>query len=74
MKTKLSSYLFEESSDEAFEELEEQNTVGGGGIVGYITPIGAPSVGTNPQLEKEFWQDKSGKTIKTSSPKLHKKT
>ena len=32
MKTKLVNYIFEETSDEAFQELEEVNAVGGGKI------------------------------------------
>jgi hypothetical protein len=73
MKTKLFDYLNEETSDEAFKELEEQNAVGGGAIVGYTSPLGATGIGTNKQLEKGFWRDKAGKAVKSASPKLHKK-
>lgn len=73
MKTKLVDYIFEETSDEAFQELEEVNAVGAGNVVGYTGPLGAPGVGASSQLEKGFWRNKAGKHVKTASPELHKK-
>jgi hypothetical protein len=71
MKTNLSYYLNEETSEAAFEELEEQNAIGGGGVVGYTAPLGAPGIGSSSKLEKGFWRKRAGKKVKTSSPKVH---
>lgn len=73
-KTKLSDYLSEETSEAAFQELEEQNTVGGGNIVGYTAPIGAASMATDSKIERGFWQKKRLKKkgdVKTASPAVH---
>ena len=71
MKTNLFYYLNEETSEAAFEELEEQNAVGGGGVVGYTAPLGAPGIGSSSALEKGFWRKRAGKKVKTASPKVH---
>lgn len=55
-----------------FEILEEQNAVGGGGIVGYTAPLGSRGIGSDNKLEKGFWRDKAGKKVKTGSPELDK--
>lgn len=71
MKTKLNDYLNEESSDEAFQELEEVNAIGAGNIAGYTAPLGAPGIGASSKLEKGFWRKRAGKKVKTASPKVH---
>ena len=70
MKTKLVDYIFEESSDEAFQELEEFIA---GGVPGPMLPLGAKGAGADEGVEKGFWRNKAGKQVKTASPKLHKK-
>lgn len=54
-------------------ELVEQNTLASGNVVGYMAPLGAKGIGTAKALEKGFWRNDAGKTVKTGSPALHKK-
>lgn len=69
--TTLASFFDEQTSDEAFQELEEQNALGAGGVVGYTGPLGSSSVGTDKKKERGFWRNKAGKKTKTSSPSVH---
>jgi hypothetical protein len=71
MKTKLSDYILEDNTEEAFQELEEVNAIGAGNVVGYTGPLGAPGVGASSSLEKGFWRKRAGKKVKTASPKVH---
>lgn len=71
MKTKLNDYLNEESSDEAFEKLEEFVAASTVAVQGYTGPLGAPGIGASSKLEKGFWRKRAGKKVKTSSPKVH---
>lgn len=70
IKTKLATYLFEDDSEQS---LDEFNAMGTGMVVGYQAPLGAHGVGSSSPLEKAFWRDNSGKSIKTASPSLHRK-
>jgi len=70
IKTKLTTYLFEDDSEQ---NLDEFNAMGTGMVAGYQVPLGAPGIGSSSPLEKAFWRDNSGKEIKTGSPALHRK-
>lgn len=64
MKTELNYYLNEESSDEAFQELEEFVAASTGAVQGYTGPLGAPGIGASSKLEKGFWRKRAGKKLK----------
>ena len=66
MKTKLFAYIFEETSDEAFQELEEFVA---GGVAGPMLPLGAKGAGSSEGVERALWGNKKGKRVKTASLK-----